>query len=296
MIFAKSGDGDFIQRINRREISGYVHSIFKRTFNIKCLENDEIYTIACSEMDNGPNTLVINLISFEKTDIEVNDQVNIVNGKLCIADKLAISIENSEKWESILPEFPNDVDVTIARSNISKARDYIGIHGKCGGMKKNPMSHNAFEIETHKMLEEKSRLLLKELKDLKLTSALQHARALIGLGPGLTPSGDDFLVGLLTTFNLRNSPNDHLHVFCREVVDIARPLTNEISFFTLKKASVGKVRESIVLLVKSLLRGEEEEVIHSLTKVLNIGSSSGTDIAYGLICGLEHNIIVGGKL
>jgi hypothetical protein len=58
----------------------------------------------------------------------------------------------------------------------------------------------------------------------------------------------------------------------------------------LKKASVGKVRESIIRLVDSLFYGKEEELFFSLNQVINIGSSSGTDIALGLVSGLEANI------
>ncbi|MFD1781028.1 DUF2877 domain-containing protein [Fredinandcohnia salidurans] len=294
MEFAVSGDGDFIQRIKRSELHGYVHSTFKRTINIKCHDNNEIYTIACCEMDNGPNTLIINLSSFDKTDIEVKDKVRVNDNKLCIANKLAISTEKSKIWECVLPEFPNEL--SRVKRNVTRAKEYIEIFGKSGGMKRDQLTKNAFVIETHKMLEESSHLLIKELLNLNMTKALQHARGLIGLGPGLTPSGDDFLVGLLTIFNLRNCPFNHLHDFSEEIVKIARPLTNEISFFTIKKASRGKVRENMIRLVQSLLYGEEDELIQSLNKVLSIGSSSGTDIAYGLISGLEHNILAGGKL
>jgi hypothetical protein len=147
-----------------------------------------------------------------------------------------------------------------------------------------------------KLLQERTGLLLNDLLNNRMTSALQHAVSLIGLGPGLTPSGDDFLVGLLTIFNTRNSPSFSHKAFCELVVEKAKSLTNEISYMALKKASIGKVRESLIRLIHSLINGTEEDLILSLNKVLNIGSSSGTDIALGLVCGLEANIKVGGRI
>ena len=71
-------------------------------------------------------------------------------------------------------------------------------------------------------------------------------------------------------------------------------LTNEISFTTLKKAAHGQVRESICSFIHAILYGTEVESIEALRRVLAIGSSSGTDIALGLISGLEANIVLGG--
>ena len=85
------------------------------------------------------------------------------------------------------------------------------------------------------------------------------------------------------------SCNEYLS-FCEQVVLLARTLTNEISYMSLKKASIGKVRESIIQLTSTVFYGNEDELILSLNKVLSIGSTSGTDIALGLISGLEANI------
>ncbi|MBI0577455.1 DUF2877 domain-containing protein [Neobacillus cucumis] len=293
MIFAKSGDVDFIQRVKNLKFSGFVHSTFNRTFNIFCQENSELYTIACGQMDNGPNTIVIEADSFEKLNLEVNDIVYSNHHILYIGDKMAITLERVENWESILPTYPEDLN--RLKINLNKMKSYIDIHGKSGGIKK-ALSQTPFEKEMSNLLEKRTNLLFSELLKNRMSAALQHAVSLIGLGPGLTPSGDDFLVGLFTILNMRHSPFISDHFFCEEVVKKAKDLTNDISFMALKKASAGQVRESIIVLVNSLINGKENELILALKNVLNIGSSSGTDIALGLICGLEVNLFAGGKV
>ncbi|MEH7452591.1 DUF2877 domain-containing protein [Gottfriedia acidiceleris] len=292
MIFAaKSGDVDFILKIKNSNLSGFVHSIFNRTFNIQC-ENGELFTIACREMDNGPNTLVIDVDCFEKMDLKMNDTVFVENQILQIANKLSIHIVNVEQWESILPLLPKNFEGL--KVSLAFMKHFIDLHGKSGGIKEAPSYPTTFEKEMSKILQERTSLLLNDLVNNRMTSALQHAVSLIGLGPGLTPSGDDFLVGLLTIFNM--NPCFSQKVFCEEVVKKAKGLTNEISYMALKKASIGKVRESLIRLIHSLLNGTEDDLILALTKVLNIGSSSGTDIALGLVCGLEAKIKGGGKI
>jgi hypothetical protein len=201
---------------------------------------------------------------------------------------------NVEQWESILPLLPNNVEGL--KVNLAIMKNFIDLHGKSGGIKKAPKFQNSFEKEMSKLLQERTGLLVNDLLNNRMTSALAHAVSLIGLGPGLTPSGDDFLVGVLTIFNTRNSPSFSHKAFCELVVEKAKSLTNEISYMALKKASIGKVRESLIRLIHSLINGTEEDLILSLNKVLNIGSSSGTDIALGLVCGLEANIKVGGRI
>ncbi|SMQ62826.1 Protein of unknown function [Bacillus sp. OV166] len=291
---AISGDLELIERINNSVLTGFVHSTFKNTINIHCNENGELFTIASSQIDNGPNTLLINSASLEELNIDVNDVVYVKSKMLHISNKLAISTNQAEKWAGILPEYPANTE-NISR-NLKRMIEYIDIHGKAGGMKKKVDAPSLFDIEMSRMLEERTKLLLNELLSNRMTSALHHAVSLIGLGPGLTPSGDDYLVGLFTIINLRNSPFYSHQSFCGEVLQKAKTLTNEISYMALKKASIGQVRESIIHLVHSILNGEEDDLYLSLNKVLNIGSSSGTDIALGLVSGVKANLKVGGQL
>ncbi|SIS04329.1 Protein of unknown function [Peribacillus simplex] len=288
MEFAISGDYHFIQRIKHAKLSGYVHSTFKRTFNIQCVENGELYTIACREMDNGPNTLIIDVISFERMDIKVNDIVHVENGILSVKDKIVITIDKAEIWECVLPLYPRETD--NLKVNLAKMKHYIDIFGKGGGIKKNEISKGPYEDEIYKILNERTNLLLNELNNKEMSNPIQHAVSLIGLGPGLTPSGDDFLVGLFTILNIRNSPCFSHQSFCEDVVKMAKTLTNDISYMALKKASIGNVRESIIYLVESLLNRKEEDLLFSLNEVLKIGSSSGTDLALGIVSGLEANL------
>lgn len=289
-----SGDVEFIQRITHSSFSGFVHSTFNRTLNIQCLENDELYTIASRKIDNGPNTLIIDVEYINFMGIEVNDKVTVENQALIIENKLALSINKAVKWESMIPTYPNNIE--ILTRNVKRMKEYIDSYGKAGGMKRPMAAQGPFEAEMSKMLEKRKNLLLNELENNHMSLAIPHAVSLIGLGPGLTPSGDDFLTGLFTVFNMKNSPFYAQRSFCEDVLKHAKTLTNDISYMALKKAATGKVRESIINLIESLIAGNEEDLFLSLNKVLSIGSSSGTDISLGLVCGLETKLKAGGKL
>lgn len=288
-----SGDIDFLERIKQSEFNGFVHSTFNRTFNIKCLEDGDLYTIAGSKIDNAPNTLIIDVELISPLGINVNDKVYVENKILYIADKLALSIDRAAKWESKIPRYPSNVE--ILKLNVKLMKEYIQTHGKAGGMKNPSKPHNPFETEMARLLEKRAALLMNELINNRMSHAVPHAVSLIGLGPGLTPSGDDFLVGLFSTLHMKNSPYDDWHPFCEAVTARAKILTNDISYIALKKASIGKVRESVICLIDSLIAANEKDLILALNKVINIGSSSGTDLALGLVRGLEAKLKAGGK-
>ncbi|WP_042477464.1 DUF2877 domain-containing protein [Bacillus ndiopicus] len=288
MIITKSADTYFLDRVSLSALFGVVHSVFKRTINITCLDDNELYTIGCEGIDNAPNTLIVNLRSFEDFEIGTGNQVYINDTTISIGNKLSIPIKGVKLWESILPAYP--ANTNALQSNLLKMRQYIESHGQNGGIKRKPFAENSFEHELERMIHERTNLLKSALMQQELIEAQRHAISLLGLGPGLTPSGDDFLVGLFAVLCIRNSPCASYTSICGEIVQKAKTATNEISYMAIKKASEGLVRESLISLLVALLYGNEEELTKSLQQVLNIGSSSGTDIALGILCGLEVNI------
>ncbi|WP_155592858.1 DUF2877 domain-containing protein [Lysinibacillus cavernae] len=293
MIHAISGDSYFLQQIVETKFTGSVHSVFKHALNIQSGVDGEIFTLATQAMDNAPNTLIINLDTLANLHISQNDRVSVMNDQLLIEDKLQLATKTATRWQCQLPIFPSDS--TSLKINVITVKQFIDLHGKSGGMKSSHSPISEFEAETSRMLKLRTNLLREELVSQRFDQFQKYAVDLVGLGPGLTPSGDDFLVGLFTVIHLENSPCSIYQQLCESVINMIKPLTNDISYTTLKKAAYGQVRESIYSLVHAILYGTEVDSIQALKKVLAIGSSSGTDIALGLISGLEANIKLGGK-
>jgi hypothetical protein len=148
-------------------------------------------------------------------------------------------------------------------------------------------------LEVTMALEHRATLLLGALLQARFACACEHAKSMIGLGPGLTPSGDDFLVGLFAALNLAGSP---CHGWLGGGTDIlvdADRSTNAISLAALTQAANGRVRESIATLIEALMHGSPDSLIDPLRKVLAIGSTSGADLIVGILSGLELNLQVG---
>lgn len=109
------------------------------------------------------------------------------------------------------------------------------------------------------------------------------AASLVGMGYGLTPSGDDFLVGLLyvlcicgymehdTAKEIRSAVQNHLHK------------TSDLSGQFLKHACAGEFGETFHALLHAVCRGEDG--IPEIRRIAGTGHSSGVDALNGMAAG-----------
>jgi hypothetical protein len=108
-------------------------------------------------------------------------------------------------------------------------------------------------------------------------------RRLVGLGPGLTPAGDDFLCGFMAAANCS----------ARELVDAIGeaaeegiPATNEISGSLLRCAARGLFPRDLRRAAEAIASEEESKAARSILRLCSLGHSSGADTATGFLFGL----------
>ena len=112
---------------------------------------------------------------------------------------------------------------------------------------------------------------------------------LIGLGPGLTPSTDDMLAGLVLLCVLYSKNCDRApratRLIAQAISREARGRTTILSEEYLRQASSGRGNEPVTRLCAALLTGSRESVERETRRVLQIGESSGTDMTLGIALG-----------
>ena len=120
-------------------------------------------------------------------------------------------------------------------------------------------------------------------------SRIPHlADKLIGLGTGLTPSGDDFLGGLLFAVNhLQAAYPNYDFTDYKFPIEPYRSLTHLISFALLKDHANGHAIEPLHHIINGILSGESLENIYLfISQLTQIGHSTGWDLLTGLPVGL----------
>jgi len=114
------------------------------------------------------------------------------------------------------------------------------------------------------------------------------ARDLAGLGPGLTPSGDDFLAGMLAALRFYGlSGGERVpQAVLDHLAGSAARRTSAFSGFLLRGAAQGLVAEPVCRWLCAVCAGKTRLAAQATLRVLDMGSSSGADTLAGLIAGL----------
>ena len=116
-------------------------------------------------------------------------------------------------------------------------------------------------------------------------------RNLIGLGPGLTPSGDDFLAGTLAALDAIGEVEVRA-ALSRAIAQALPGRTSPLSACLLRAACAGHMGERMHDAVSALLAGDAEGAIEA---VENIGHSSGWDMLAGAVMVMRRRPWKGGR-
>lgn len=133
-------------------------------------------------------------------------------------------------------------------------------------------------------------LLREGLAGRRSASVSRAIPELVGLGPGLTPSGDDVLSGLMATFHLLGpsfglSQREALDINTRLLAGVQKQ-TTLISWHQMRWAACGQFSPQLLELLDSLQR-QRSEVSSSLLALTERGASSGWDVLLGVVWALR---------
>lgn len=285
-------DALFMSMLTAGAFDARVHSVFDRVINLE-RGAGELVTLAARGLDNAPWTAIIDTPSFVAAGISVGDVVASNDGALYVGDGLVLDFAAASVWRCVLPSYAGAS--SRLPGQLETARRYLTQRGGHSGMSLHPGAAGVFASEVALALEGRAAALLDALLHSRHDEACLHAVSMLGLGPGLTPSGDDFLVGLFAVLNVTGSPCHGWLDGGAQALAHAGDATNTISLAALTAAAAGRVRESIAALIDALLHGTPATLVQPLRRVLAIGATSGADLIAGILAGLALNLQVEAK-
>ncbi len=122
----------------------------------------------------------------------------------------------------------------------------------------------------------------------RTTEAAATAEGLLGLGPGLTPAGDDFVGGVLFARDRMDGPGGTAwRQASARLIARARQRTNRISLALLGDLAEGHGHEPLHDLAETLERGGGvSDVLDPVRSLVRLGHSSGWDLLAGFLVGM----------
>lgn len=267
-----------------------LHSAFNQVTNY--LYEGSLITIAAETIDNASHT--IRLTSNDFKEIFRNPPKKLIfqeNGLLCDSEKKLVW-SDADMWSEPLLVYPQETD--RLRHNIQIIKEKL---------KEKRMPVWAFPSKTQKKVKvtvetELEKLLYVETESLLSYIKSKHMGAqtiskeirLFGLGRGLTPSGDDVMTGIIYAASMANFPIN-LQEEKEKWREESKRKTNIISYSAIFHASNGRGRELMNDFTKALLyAADDAHLLKKLELMLGIGSSSGSEIVWGIVRGLEATL------
>jgi hypothetical protein len=282
---AISVDDHLLGRVLRGGLAGEIHSTFDSVVNISVPSG--LITVAARHLDNAPNTVVIDSASMSPLRARLGGRVVAHGPRLVCPGHFSIDLDGAAIWHADLPDLSAVVQSQRLEQMVTELERLVDREGQPGGIRPRRGAQGTIEQEVSRVLDLAAHALVRSLAAGDLAAAIAWAERLIGLGPGLTPSGDDFVTGLAAVIA---SPGTRMHAllpWVQELVRDSEPRTNVISWTAMHEAAHGRVRESITAVLRAVAAGDPEALRPAARKVIRIGKTSGTDIVTGVQAGLH---------
>lgn len=252
-----------------QKFKGKIHSKFDKAVNLK-LDGGDLFSLLVSSIDKSPTSIIINLESFTNLNVGLGDSFYLDESKLVLGTE-EFSLEYAIEYSLNLPEVY--INSEYLKENVSMFKEYIEEL-----MEK--VSDPIEELIYKKIFD--SAIKLKQAEKTKVELIF---KSLVGMGIGLTPSGDDFLVGLISVASLKNSGmKQYLDYFQKMLID-SKNSTNEISYSVLINAARGYFKEVYSDFLEVVF--SRRVTVEDFERILSIGYSSGKDTLIGMLTGLE---------
>ncbi|HTX73834.1 MAG TPA: DUF2877 domain-containing protein [Rectinemataceae bacterium] len=293
-----------------------VHSSFANSVNI-AVEGSELLVLLCHARGAGyPHSLVLPEESdFSTRPFRAGSTGLLRGGELLFGGPdhgVRIGLERARRRPRRMLPLPVPWSGVHARcaQHLARFQGQIGAELRIEALLDGTHSPGAEAAELHAAAHELALWLRSELAVSCSSSSPLGAQtgsfvpwkavaSLVGRGPGLTPSGDDFLCGWLAALRCgagsadgapAPGPAEALSRATAQSLDA----TTDISASLLRCAMQGFWPEPLADLAAALADEREFEAIRALDELCRFGHSSGADIATGFLFGLATQADRGG--
>lgn len=255
-------------------------------------EDGAIYAIAQQPLGNGPLSVVIPASPEQPFEgLATGTPAASTGARLLLGDRLDVGLEQAALWDPKaylaldadaaglrrgLAELCRTLAERAPEQSLARLLPYLhdeDLPAPLGTIDHFPRSHALIDglVES---------LARRNRRSLKVVTS-----SLAGLGPGLTPSGDDFLAGVLLALALMRDHRADAEIaeIATLLLDTAAPRTHVISAAFLRAAHAGEASERWHPLLDALAAGDVERIRAAAVPVIETGATSGADMLAGFV-------------
>lgn len=268
----------------RGRFNGALHSVFRHACNVR-LDDGRMLALLAPHLGNAPHGVRLDVpAGFGFADhLTGGQRVGCRADVLRVAGGgLSIDLGTAQPWRGELP---------AAGVNLANPKVALGWRAAWCALRHGRPRSDSCEVEFFgRVVDRQTVRLARATRALQVHEAASAVDGLIGRGPGLTPSGDDLIVGFLA--GLWSTTGDHparrgfRDALCAAVA-AAAVAAGDISRVYLTHATQGRFAEPLTTLARRIAEGADLGVVEfATTAALRVGHTSGADGVSGLLLGL----------
>jgi hypothetical protein len=280
--------------VPRLGFTGVVHSAFHCAVNLQRSGDSMLLTVLSSGEADLPQGIRLDTprgYTFER--IPVGTRTTCQDGILTLGRILKGDLREGHSWECDLSSMDADMtspEVAAAWRNawhaLRERRVRLGSVMITGDDLDNMSTYDSVAAQLMNRILGRIRRATTAYE----AAGMTEVGALVGLGPGLTPSGDDLLTGYLAGLwcAVRRRPERQRFLEAvAELVDRYSLRTNDIARTYLRLAARGQVSSRLVDLTTVICLGEGcASVLAAAEAAMRVGHSSGMETVNGLLLGM----------
>lgn len=262
---------------------GVVHSVHEQVVNLRD-GNGSLCCLSTTSIEDAPRTVRIDAATWEDLCWRRGDPVSFGPDFIQALDGTRVELTGARRWSPPAADLsrltPADLRSVAAAIETRLPQDPSG---------------TSFQRVSAPVLDRCASALFSALCHQDPASVTAVAQSLVGLGAGLTPSGDDLLVGLGVLAAARGMQIGAFRSALTEAL-VAGPAletrTTAVSAATLIEAAAGRARDRIHRLLTVISSFEPADgpafaaALAAADDVRAIGHTSGADVLRGVRLGL----------
>ncbi len=272
---------------------GRIVALFKSSFYLEaggaiaCIGNESLHACSLNVNTSAPANL-----DWSAGGLQTDAPWRVLGRTLHVGGHYVIAMQETETWMTSAP--PRHWNAVDLRRSVAELRRLCALRAPHEGLGRavaggeNAMTQTCLGRFAMAPVNGLRTWLSNAMWEVPVSES-DHPHGLqqlVGLGPGLTPSGDDLLCGVMFTLRSLGHPG-----VAERLWDRLRPLSkdagNAISFGHLVVAAAGGGSAPIDDLLGALLGGETDALRRLLDAIGTVGHTSGWDCVAGVLTASE---------
>lgn len=268
-----------------RRLAGFFHAPHQgnvlATYDRSCYLNldGQIVALVTPALLNGPLHIVVDTDTWCDR-VTAGATTTSTPRTLRIDGGIEVGLHAAAVWDAALRPWPEE-HVRTLHGHVRTLQKLLDTDAPEGGLSRAATRENVATTALETVAAPAMADLAQGLQRRDVHLVGRAAGALAGLGPGLTPSGDDVLAGCLLTFAVLRT--DDSHGMRQAIVSAVRDRTTRLSRAYIEAAARAEASEAWHRLVDALAANDTGRIAGAARGVMAFGETSGSDMLAGFV-------------